>query len=105
MFTVRRPASESGVARDYYVSTVQDQGFANAGDYVGKLNEVLRFGAGEVTKTVTLTLAGRDLAFFDDLQRAWVAEAGAFEVLVGASSADIRARAGFTLAADFVEPV
>jgi beta-glucosidase len=57
------------------------------------------------TKTVTLTLGGRDLAFYDDAQRAWVAEAGAFEVLVGASSADIRARAGFTLTAEYVEPV
>jgi len=34
-----------------------------------------------------------------------VAEAGEFEVLVGASSADIRARARFTLTADWLHPV
>ena len=38
-------------------------------------------------------------------QAAWVAEAGSFEVLVGASSADIRARASFRLTADWREPV
>jgi beta-glucosidase len=49
------------------------------------------------TKTATFTLDRRALAFWDDLRRAWVAEAGAFEALVGSSSADIRARAGFEL--------
>ncbi|GAB4209506.1 MAG: glycoside hydrolase family 3 C-terminal domain-containing protein [Roseiflexaceae bacterium] len=56
------------------------------------------------TRTVTLTLAGRDLAFYDQGRHAWVAEAGAFEVLVGSSSTDIHARAGFTLSGDYVEP-
>jgi beta-glucosidase len=56
------------------------------------------------TKTVTLALDARDLAFYDDGRRAWVAEPGAFEVLIGASSADIRARAGFALAEEYVEP-
>lgn len=48
-------------------------------------------------RTVTLTLDRESLAYYDDAKRAWVAEAGEFEVLVGASSRDIRAAAPFTL--------
>jgi beta-glucosidase len=47
----------------------------------------------------------RALAYFDDAKAAWVAEAGDFEVLVGASAQDIRAQAGFKLTADWLEPV
>ena len=50
-------------------------------------------------KTVMLSIARDGLAYYDDLARAWVAQAGEFEVLVGASSQDIRARATFTLTA------
>ncbi len=50
-------------------------------------------------KTVTLSLARDALAYYDDLTHEWVAEAGEFEVFVGASSQDIRARATFTLTA------
>ena len=39
------------------------------------------------------------LLYYDDLAHEWVAEAGEFEVLVGASSQDIRATATFTLTA------
>ncbi len=56
------------------------------------------------TQTIALSLDMRALAYYDDAKAAWVAEAGEFEVLVGASSADIRARAGFSLSADWVEP-
>ncbi len=49
------------------------------------------------TKTITLTLEPRAFAFWDDLQHTWVAEAGTFEVLIGSSSQDIRARALFEL--------
>jgi beta-glucosidase len=49
------------------------------------------------TKTVTLGLGREELAYWDDVRHAWVAEAGAFELLVGASSRDIRARAEFRL--------
>jgi beta-glucosidase len=52
--------------------------------------------AGE-TQTVTFTLDRTSLAFWDVVSHAWVAEAGKFEVLVGSSSRDIRARAGFSL--------
>ncbi|MFE8595954.1 beta-glucosidase H [Archangium violaceum] len=54
------------------------------------------------TKSVTLTLGMRALAYFDDARAAWVAEAGRFEVLVGSSSRDIRARATFSLQRDWV---
>jgi beta-glucosidase len=50
------------------------------------------------TKTVKITLTREAFAFWDDLQHAWVAEAGEFEVLVGSSSQDIRVRALFELA-------
>jgi beta-glucosidase len=44
-----------------------------------------------------LTLDRQALADWDDAQQAWVAEAGEFEVLIGSSSQDIRARAKFCL--------
>jgi beta-glucosidase len=50
-------------------------------------------------KTVTLSLDRSALAYYDDLAHKWVAEAGEFEVLVGASSQDIRASATFALTA------
>jgi beta-glucosidase len=57
------------------------------------------------TRRVSLTLDMRALAYFDDAAAAWVAEGGTFEVLVGSSSRDIRARAMFTLTGDWVQPV
>ena len=51
------------------------------------------------SKTVTLTLARDALAYYDDLAHQWIAEAGEFEVQVGSSSQDIRAKASFTLTA------
>jgi beta-glucosidase len=50
-------------------------------------------------RTVQLTLDMRSLAYFDDAQEAWVAEAGDFELLVGQSSADLPLRARFALTA------
>ncbi len=57
------------------------------------------------TKVATLHLNMRALAFFDEAQNAWVAEAGEFEVLIGASSADIRGSATFRLSETWTEPV
>ena len=48
-------------------------------------------------QTVTLPLTRESLAYFDDRAHEWVAEAGTFEVLVGASAQDIRATATFEL--------
>ena len=49
------------------------------------------------TKTVAFKLDERALSFYDDAQAKWVAEAGKFKVLVGASSRDIRCKAVFSL--------
>jgi beta-glucosidase len=49
------------------------------------------------TATASLTLDRTSLAYWDDMEHAWVAEAGEFEVLVSSSSDDIRARASFVL--------
>ena len=58
---------------------------------------------GEV-KTVSFTLTPRDLSYYDPAQKAWVADPGAFEVLAGASSRDIRASVRFTLREGPVAP-
>lgn len=50
-------------------------------------------------QTVRFELDERDLAFYDPYRKAWVAEPGEFEVLIGRSSRDIRARALLRLAA------
>jgi beta-glucosidase len=49
------------------------------------------------TQQVTFTLDRAAMSFFDPKEQAWVVEPGMFEVLVGASSRDIRLRGGFTL--------
>lgn len=49
------------------------------------------------TQTVTLEIGREALAYFDDKAHQWVAEAGTFEVLVGASSQDIRGTTTFEL--------
>lgn len=56
----------------------------------------IRLQAGE-TQTVTLALNRDSLSYYDPAQNGWVAEAGTFEVLVGSSVNDIRARATFEL--------
>ncbi len=49
------------------------------------------------SKEVTFTLEERAFAFYDPQRRDWVVEPGEFEVLVGASSRDIRLRGKITL--------
>jgi len=49
------------------------------------------------TRALTFTLDESAMAFFDPVKADWVAEKGAFEVLVGASSRDIRLKGGFSL--------
>jgi beta-glucosidase len=58
----------------------------------------VKLAAGE-SQTVTFTLTRDALAYYDILKRAWVAEAGEFEVLIGSSSQDIRAADSFVLTA------
>jgi beta-glucosidase len=52
------------------------------------------------SEKVTLALTPRQLASFDPASSSWVAEAGKYDVKVGASSRDIRQTASFTLDKD-----
>ncbi len=49
------------------------------------------------TQALTFTLDKAAMSFFDPRKGDWVAEPGAFEVLIGASSRDIRLKGGFSL--------
>ena len=49
------------------------------------------------SQTVTMTIPKRMLASFDEDASQWLAEAGSYQVMIGASIADIRAHAAFTL--------
>lgn len=51
---------------------------------------------GEI-KTILFDLGKEDLSFYDPSQGDWVAEPGEFEVLIGSSSRDIRAKGSFYL--------
>jgi len=54
------------------------------------------------SQTLTFVLDGRALASFDASSSSWVAEAGKYDVKIGASSRDIRQTASFTLAQDLM---
>jgi beta-glucosidase len=56
------------------------------------------------SQTVSFELGHDALAFYDPRQRGWLAEAGEFEVCVGSSSRDVRARGSFTLCSDAFVP-
>ncbi len=45
------------------------------------------------TKTVTLTLNARAFSYYDPGRKAWIADKGAYDLLVGASAADIELQA------------
>ncbi len=53
-------------------------------------------------QTLQFTLVPEDLASFDETRSAWVADAGKYEVRIGASSRDIRQKASFTLDKEIV---
>ena len=44
------------------------------------------------TKQVSLTLEPRAFAYWDDAKKQWTVEAGPYDILAGASSADVRLR-------------
>jgi beta-glucosidase len=50
------------------------------------------------TKTVSFKLDPRAFSFYDPYRRQWIAEPGEFEILIGSSSKDIRARGKVELA-------
>jgi beta-glucosidase len=57
------------------------------------------------TKTVTLTISPRALAYCDVPGKQWKADAGRYEIQIGASSRDIRLKAPLTLAGTFIQPL
>jgi len=52
------------------------------------------------SQTLTFVLDSRNLASFDPASSSWVAEAGRYEIRIGASSQDIKQTASFTLQND-----
>jgi beta-glucosidase len=54
------------------------------------------------SQTIAFTIDGRSLSSFDPSTSSWIAEAGAYDVKIGASSRDIRLNASFTLSGDLV---
>ncbi len=58
--------------------------------------EKISLKAGE-EKTVTFRVDKTALSFFDDKKHDWVAEPGAFEAIIGASSTDIKSKVSFSL--------
>jgi len=48
-------------------------------------------------KTVTFKLENKDLSFYSEKKKKWIAEPGKFNVLIGSSSRDIRLKGSFTL--------
>jgi beta-glucosidase len=58
--------------------------------------EKVSLKAGE-EKTVTFTVDKTALSFFDYKKHDWVAEPGAFEAIIGASSTDIKSKVNFSL--------
>lgn len=61
-----------------------------------KAFEKVYLNAGE-SKTVTFTIDKQALSFFDPAKHDWIAEKGAFEALIGSSSADIKTKISFSL--------
>jgi beta-glucosidase len=54
------------------------------------------------SQTINLTLTAKDLASFNTAKLSWIAEAGTYEVKVGASSTDIKKTKKFDLAKNIV---
>ena len=58
------------------------------------------------SETVTMTFKKADVASFNTLEQAWITDAGDYKVMIGASSADIKAELPFALAkTEWVEKV
>jgi beta-glucosidase len=64
----------------------------------------LHIPAGQ-TRKATLSIAVRDLAHFDPKARAWIAEAGDYELVIAANAEDIRATLPLRLAEEWREGV
>ncbi|MCH5671795.1 glycoside hydrolase family 3 protein [Streptomyces gilvus] len=56
------------------------------------------------TRTVKLTVAPSDLAHWDVTRSKWVVESGTYDVLVGSSSSDVRARTSWAVHGETIPP-
>ncbi|MFC1569467.1 glycoside hydrolase family 3 C-terminal domain-containing protein [bacterium] len=70
-----------------YMHDVESRAMRPAKELKGFEKVILKSGK---KKTVQIDIDVKDLAYFDDFRRAWIVEPGEFELLVGASSRDIR---------------
>ena len=57
------------------------------------------------SRTVQFPLEARDLSYFDVPGKQWKADAGRYDIELGASSRDIRLKAPIRLVSDWIEPV
>ncbi len=85
-----------------YVHTVDPQADRPVRELKGFAKIALKLGE---TQTVRLPLRARDLAYFDEAGHQWKADAGNYEIEVGASSRDLRQKTTLRLEATFTEPV
>ncbi len=73
------------------------------------LRELKGFGKVDLlpgqTKTVTITLRPRDLAYCDVRGRQWKADAGVYDVQIGSSSRDIRCQSLLRLSRTYTQPI
>ncbi|MDP8999200.1 MAG: glycoside hydrolase family 3 C-terminal domain-containing protein, partial [Myxococcota bacterium] len=60
-------------------------------------------GAGD-SKAISMTLEPRAFAYWDDGKKQWAVEAGAYEIIAAASSADVRLRKKIDVAARVIAP-
>ena len=49
------------------------------------------------TRNAVFSISARDLSFYDETARCWKAEPGAFKLMIGASSSDIKCNLSITL--------
>ncbi|RIK54690.1 MAG: glycosyl hydrolase [Chloroflexi bacterium] len=94
-FKVKNTGNRSGKeAAQVYVRDVESTAFRPQKELNGFIKVELQPGE---EKEVSIELNRRAFAFYDVTQRDWIVEAGDFEILVGASSRDIRLTAALRL--------
>ncbi|CAG1003127.1 beta-glucosidase [Anaerolineales bacterium] len=94
-FKVKNTGNRSGKeAAQVYVRDVESTAFRPQKELKGFVKVELQPGE---EKEVSIELNRRAFAFYDVTQREWIVEAGDFEILLGASSRDIRLTATIRL--------
>lgn len=94
-FTIRNNGPRSGAeVAQVYLRDVESSVDRPVKELKGFKRVVLKPGEAQ---TVTVALDRNAMSFYDETKKAWIAEPGEFEVLVGASSRDIRLKGRFVL--------